>query len=74
MGVLGVLSYGTLGFIPLTSLLASAPMQVPCHRGAIEGKLDFPKGRGANFKSTATAQHQGGQFSAVAAGPAVGSW
>lgn len=42
--------------------------------GAIEWKLDFPKGRGANFKSTATAQHQGGQFSAVAAGPAVGSW
>ncbi|XP_038278829.1 uncharacterized protein LOC102155262 isoform X1 [Canis lupus familiaris] len=41
MGVLGVLSYGTLGFIPLTSLLASAPMQVPCHRGLLRGNLTF---------------------------------
>lgn len=41
---------------------------------AIKRKLDFPKGRGADFRSTDTAKHPGGQYSATAVGPAVGMW
>lgn len=43
-------------------------------RGPIEWKRDFPKGRGANVRITDTAKHPGGQFSATAAGTAVGLW
>lgn len=43
MGGLGVLSYGARGWSPLRSLLASAPMQAPCHQGPSSGNWTFQR-------------------------------